>query len=89
MNPTPMEPPTPEQVADALWQALYVQAQAIAVADDPRNAAASADACLKLAQTITVLDQSVISPQGVPPEVLAASVPQPDPAQDQSKKDAK
>lgn len=73
VNPTP--PPAPEKVADALWQALLVQAQAIAVGDDARLAASNADACLKLAQTITILDQSVISPQGVPPEVLARAQP--------------
>lgn len=82
----PMQPPTPEQVADALWQALLTQAQAIAVSDDPRNAASGADACLKLAQAITVLDQTVIAPQGVPPEVLAKSVPQPEPSKQEKAK---
>lgn len=87
-NPA-MMPTTPVEVADALWQALLVQAQNLAVADDARNASATADACMKLAQAITLLDQTVISPQGVPPDVLAAAVPEPPPPAPEKKSEAK
>jgi hypothetical protein len=75
-GPPPVKDPiSPEEVNGALWNALLQAATKSGGAQDPRDAKEYADATFALAQAITMLDRGVISPQGVHPEVLKASMP--------------
>lgn len=61
-------------LAWARW-ACYQNAVQAAQATIPREAQESADAVLKLSQAIVILDPSVVSPGGVPPDALSPARP--------------
>ena len=77
-----------DDVDAALWNALLVLARKAAGTQDSREAKDYADAAKDFADAITQLDPSLISPQGVPPEVLARSIPQPQPSGGSEKKES-
>jgi len=79
--PAPVAPPARDPVlaADvngALWKALEQHASKSAGSPDSREAKEYADAAFMIAQTITLLDRSVISPQGVDPETYRKAMGQ-------------
>lgn len=80
----PMDPVTPEDVNRALWNALKVAAENVSAEPDSRMGAAWASAVKDIAVAIVQLDPTRVYPQGVSPDVLAASVPDPPPPSDGS-----
>jgi hypothetical protein len=65
-----------DQVSMQLLDAISVLTQKASMAQDTREAAEASKAVLAFAQALVILDPTVISPQGVPPETLAKSAAQ-------------
>jgi hypothetical protein len=76
--PAPMLPaPSRMEVEAGLLRAINTCSVKAAGADDAREIQEYAASALNFSQALVILDPNVIAPQGVPPHILAASMPQP------------
>lgn len=65
----------PQAVEEALYKAIERAAQDSATAKDPREVSELGRGALAFAQALVILDPSVVSPQGVPPDALHPPLP--------------
>lgn len=80
--PAPAAPAAPgrAEVEAALLRAIEMAATKSMGATDARETQEYAAAALALSQAVVILDPALVAPQGVPPQVLAASTPQQQPS---------